>query len=157
MRKRGAHIKHTAAQPPGIVCISLDVRYETRLRMSVTAFTGGFAGKDHFLDMCDTHDLLALANSMAMRPVPGVPEVCKAAEIAILNIHDRELQTGKWGVSGDESAALVRMTKYESIKRWRANHPDLVVAQLNRAKARRLAARPPALCPVMAALTGMKL
>lgn len=61
-----------------------------------------------------------------------------------------------WG-AGKDAARPKRMTKYESIKRWRANHPDLVVAQLNRAKARRLAARPPALCPVMAALTGMKL
>lgn len=124
MRKRGAHIKHTAAQPPGIVCISLDVRYETRLRMSVTAFTGGFAGKDHFLDMCDTHDLLALANSMAMRPVPGVPEVCKAAEIAILNIHDRELQTGKWGVTGDESAALVLLAD-TAISFWSAQSGEM--------------------------------
>lgn len=124
MRKRGAHIKHTAAQPPGIVCISLDVRYETRLRMSVTAFTGGFAGKDHFLDLCDTHDLLALANSMAMRPVPGVPEVCKAAEIAILNIHDRELQTGKWGVTGDESAALVLLAD-TAISFWSAQSGEM--------------------------------
>lgn len=124
MRKRGAHIKHTAAQPPGIVCISLDVRYETRLRMSVTAFTGGFAGKDHFLDMCDTHDLLALANSMAVRPVAGVVEVCKAAEVAILNIHDRELRTGKWGVSADESAALVLLAD-TAIRFWSAQSGEL--------------------------------
>lgn len=124
MRKRGAHIKHRAAQPPGIVCISLDHRYETRLRMSVAAFTGGFAGKDHFLDMCDTHDLLALANSMAARPVPGVAEACKAAEIAILNIHDRELQTGKWGVGGDESAALVLLAD-TAIRFWSAQSGEL--------------------------------
>lgn len=124
MRKRGAHIKHTAAQPPGIVCISLDQRYETRLRMSVSAFRAGIAGKDHFLDLCDTHDLLALANSMAMRPVPGVPEVCKAAEIAILNIHDRELQAGKWGVTGDESAALVLLAD-TAISFWSAQSGEL--------------------------------
>jgi hypothetical protein len=124
MRKRGAHIKHRAAQPPGIVCISLDHRYETRLRMSVSAFRGGFAGKDHFLDLCDTHDLLALANSMATRPVAGVVEVCKAAEIAILNIHDRELRTGKWGVSGDESAALVLLAD-TAIRFWSAQSGEL--------------------------------
>lgn len=124
MRKRGAHIKHRAAQPPGIVCISLDQRYETRLRMSVTAFTGGFAGKDHFLDMCDTHDLLALANSLAVRPVAGVVEVCKAAEVAILNIHDRELRTGKWGVSADESAALVLLAD-TAIRFWSAQSGEL--------------------------------
>lgn len=124
MRKRGAHIKHRTAQPPGIVCISLDARYETRLRMSVTAFTGGFAGKDHFLDMCDTHDLLALANSMAVRPVAGVVEVCKAAEVAILNIHDRELRTGKWGVTADESAALVLLAD-TAIRFWSAQSGEL--------------------------------
>ena len=124
MRKRGAHIKHRAAQPPGIVCISLDQRYETRLRMSVTAFTGGFAGKDHFLDMCDTHDLLALANSLAVRPVAGVVEVCKAAEVAILNIHDRELRTGKWGVTADESAALVLLAD-TAIRFWSAQSGEL--------------------------------
>lgn len=124
MRKRGANIKHRAAQPPGIVCISLDQQYETRLRMSVTAFTGGFAGKDHFLDMCDTHDLLALANSLAVRPVAGVVEVCKAAEVAILNIHDRELRTGKWGVSADESAALVLLAD-TAIRFWSAQSGEL--------------------------------
>jgi len=124
MRKRGAHIKHRAAQPPGIVCISLDHRYETRLRMSVAAFTGGFAGKDHFLDMCDTHDLLALANSIAARPVPGVVEVCAAAEIAILNIHDREIATGKWGVSADESAAL-RLLATAALDFWSAQSGEL--------------------------------
>ena len=124
MRKRGAHIKHRAAQPPGIVCISLDQRYETRLRMSVTAFTGGFAGKDHFLDMCDTHDLLALANSLAVRPVAGVVEVCKAAEVAILNTHDRELRTGKWGVTADESAALVLLAD-TAIRFWSAQSGEL--------------------------------
>ena len=124
MRKRGAHIKHRAAQPPGIVCISLDQRYETRLRMSVTAFTGGFAGKDHFLDMCDTHDLLALANSLAVRPVAGVVEVCKAAEVAILNIHDRELRTGRWGVTADESAALVLLAD-TAIRFWSAQSGEL--------------------------------
>lgn len=124
MRKRGAHIKHRAAQPPGIVCISLDARYETRLRMSVTAFTGGFAGKDNFLDMCDTHDLLALANSLAVRPVEGVPEVCKMAEIAILLIHDRELRTGKWGVTADESAALVLLAD-TAIRFWSAQSGEL--------------------------------
>lgn len=124
MRKRGAHIKHRAAQPPGIVCISLDKNYETRLRMSVTAFTGGFAAKDHFLDMCDTHDLLALANSLAVRPVAGVVEVCKAAEVAILNIHDRELRTGKWGVTADESAALVLLAD-TAIRFWSAQSGEL--------------------------------
>jgi hypothetical protein len=131
MRKRGAHIKHRAAQPPGLVCISLDARYETHLRMSVTAFTKGFATKDQFLDMCDTHDLLALANSMAARPVAGVPEVCKLAEVAILNIHDREMQTGRWGVTADESAALTLLAN-TTLNFWSAQSGELFRAAYQR-------------------------
>lgn len=46
------------------------------------------------------------------------------------------------------------ISKAESILRWRAAHPYLFAAQLNRMKARRLAARPPRLDPLMAALMG---
>ncbi len=58
-----------------------------------------------------------------------------------------------WG-KGKDAPRPKTVAKYESVKRWRANHPDLVAAQINRAKARRLAAHPPKLDPLMAALTG---
>lgn len=48
------------------------------------------------------------------------------------------------------------LTKYQSVKRWRQANPDLHAAQINRAKARRLAARPPRLDALMSALMGAR-
>lgn len=58
-----------------------------------------------------------------------------------------------WG-AGRDAPRPKPITKAESIRRWRRAHPDLVCAQHNRAKARRLAAHPPRLEPLMAALLG---
>lgn len=58
-----------------------------------------------------------------------------------------------WGKSKDAPRPKP-IAKVERIRRWRAAHPDLFAAQLNRMKARRLAARPPRLDPLMAALLG---
>lgn len=58
-----------------------------------------------------------------------------------------------WG-AGRDAPRPKPITKAESIRRWRRAHPDLVCAQHNRAKARKLAARPPRLEPLMAALLG---
>lgn len=58
-----------------------------------------------------------------------------------------------WG-AGRDAPRPKPISKYESLRRWRAAHPDLVGAQHNRAKARKLAACPPRLDPLMAALMG---
>ncbi len=60
-----------------------------------------------------------------------------------------------WG-KGKDAARPKPIAKVESIRRWRAAHPDLFAAQLNRMKARRLAARPPRLDPLMSALLGVR-
>lgn len=58
-----------------------------------------------------------------------------------------------WG-EGKDALRPKPITKAECTRRWRAAHPDLFAAQLNRMKARRLAARPPKMEPLMAALIG---
>ena len=60
-----------------------------------------------------------------------------------------------WG-EGKDAPRPRPITKAECTRRWRAAHPDLFAAQLNRMKARRLAARPPRLEPLMAALLGAR-
>lgn len=60
MRKRGARIHHQAKAAPGLVAQNLSTEYETRLRMAVEAFRGGWAQAAHFDDLADTLDLLQI-------------------------------------------------------------------------------------------------
>lgn len=124
MRKRGARINHTAAQPPGIVCISLDRRYETQLRSSVLAFRQGYAGRDHWLDLCDTHDLVAIARKINNDTDEGVGGALDAAGIALLNVADRHEEKGKWGATADEYAALQLLADV-SLDYWSTHSGEL--------------------------------
>lgn len=124
MRKRGARIKHRAAQPPGLVCISLDKAYETQLRASTLAFSRGYACRDHWLDLCDTHDLVAIARRLNNDTDTGTSGALEAAGIALLNVSDRFDELGKWGTTADEYAAL-QLLQDVSLSYWSSHSGEL--------------------------------
>ena len=108
MKKRGAHIRHRAASVPGLIAQSLTAEYETRLRMAVEAFRGGWATSAHFNDLADTLDLLQIGIAIypAQRQDNGAAAACQVALVAMQNIRDRYQQRGRMGVSGEELKAL---------------------------------------------------
>lgn len=108
MRKRGSRITHQAKAPPGLIAQNLTTEYETRLRMAVEAFRGGWAQSAHFNDLADTLDLLQLG--IALFPVQKAdPSAAAAADIALVamqNIRTRYEQRAKFGTTGEEIKAL---------------------------------------------------
>lgn len=106
MRKRGAQIKHRAKAPPGLVCITVDPRYETQLLSSVQAFRQGYAGTEHYLDMVDTHDLMRIALQIHGQPDASVTAALDLACVALENIRDRYDEKGRMGTTSSEFDAL---------------------------------------------------
>jgi hypothetical protein len=108
MRKRGANIRHKAKAVPGLVAQNLGPEYETRLRMAVEAFRGGWAQSAHFNDLADTLDLLQLGIALYPRQKAD-PSTSTAAEVALVamqNIRERYESRGKIGTTGEELKAL---------------------------------------------------
>jgi hypothetical protein len=108
MRKRGAHIRYQAKATPGLVAQSLTTEYETRLRMAVEAFRGGWAQGAHFNDLADTLDLLQIGIGLfpSQRADPGAAAAAELALVAMQNMRDRFEIRGKLGVTGEELKAL---------------------------------------------------
>lgn len=109
MRKRGANFKHRTATVPGLVVQSTAKDYETRLRMAVESFRGGWAAAAHFNDLADCLDLMRLALEIlpGQQPDPNAEAVAELALVALQNIRLRHETTGRMGVTGDELQALV--------------------------------------------------
>lgn len=106
MKKRGARITHRAKTAPGIVAISIGPEFETHLRTSVLAFRAGYATRHHYLDLCDTHDLMRIAIEARSLDEPSTLAVLDLVAVALENIADRYADCGKFGTSGEEYAAL---------------------------------------------------
>jgi hypothetical protein len=106
VKKRGAHITHRAKSAPGIVAISIGLEFETHLRTSVLAFRAGYATRHHYLDLCDTHDLMRIAIEARSLHEPSTLAVLDLVAVALENIADRFQERGKFGASGEEYAAL---------------------------------------------------
>lgn len=108
MRKRGARIRHQAKAAPGLIAQNIDPAYETRLRMAVEAFRGGWAQGAHFNDLADTLDLLQIGIALypAQKADPGAEVAAELVLVAMQNVRERYEQRGKLGVTGDELKAL---------------------------------------------------
>lgn len=106
MKKRGARITHQAKAAPGIVAISIGPEFETHLRTSVLAFRAGYANRHHYLDLCDTHDLMRIAIEARSLHEPSTLAVLDLVAVALENIADRFQERGKFGASGEEYSAL---------------------------------------------------
>jgi len=108
MRKRGAHIRNRAKAAPGLIAQSLTAEYETRLRMAVEAFRGGWAQGAHFNDLAETLDLLQIGIALfpSQKADPGTAAAAEVALVAMHNMRDRFDARGKLGVTGEELKAL---------------------------------------------------
>jgi hypothetical protein len=108
MRKRGARIRHKAKAAPGLIAQNIGPEYETRLRMAVEAFRGGWAQAAHFNDLADTLDLMQIGLSIysGQKEDHGATAAAEVALVAMQNILVRHSVSGKLGVTGEELKAL---------------------------------------------------
>lgn len=108
MKKRGARITHQARAVPGLIAQSLTTEYETRLRMAVEAFRGGWSQSAHFNDLADTLDLLQIGIGLypAQKSDPSAAAAAEVALVAMQNILSRFEHRGRLGVTGEELKAL---------------------------------------------------
>lgn len=115
---------HRPKTPPCLIAVGMNNKHEGAMYSAVQAFRRGEATADHFLDLCDTRDITAIAHNMQGRHVDGLRAVMDAAEIALLNIRDRHKETGRFGASADELATLALLVDtYTNF--WLAQSGDL--------------------------------
>ena len=104
VRRAGPRIPRPAS-PPMLVTRGLqNTDLETRERMFIDAFAGGWATIEHFDNLADMRDCLLLA--AAFKKDAATIGMCRAAGIALMNIRDRYAKTKRMGVAGDELQAL---------------------------------------------------
>lgn len=123
MRKR-AHRVRRPAVVPCLVAVGLNTTHEATMLQAVQSFRVGRATADHFLDLCDARDITVIAHNAQGRDVPGMVPAMEAAQIALLNIRDRRQETGKFGATGDELAALAMLADFY-MSFWLAQSGDL--------------------------------
>ena len=105
MRKRCHTRTRRTATPPMLINRGLiNTELETVERMSVEAFSGGWATTDHFDTLADMRDCLLLA--AAHKRDAETIGMCRAVGIALMNIRDRYTRTQRMGVAADELQVL---------------------------------------------------
>lgn len=82
---------------------------ETRERMAVTAFSGGFANTKHFDVLVEMMNLLMIAGSRDKQREPIKTYAETVIAPALNNIKERYRKTGKLGVSAHELVTLREM------------------------------------------------
>ena len=92
----------TNARPPMIAVLHLIKELSITERLSVEAFSGGYAGTDHYDNLADCRDMIALA----AKGDDQAEAIAELAYVALANIRDRQAKTGKFGATGDELQAL---------------------------------------------------
>lgn len=77
-------------------------------RAALIALRSGWANYENsYQVIADCHGMMVLG--MKERPCSSTKAACDIGAIAILNIYDRQAETGKYGATGDELAALELM------------------------------------------------
>ena len=103
-RRAGPRIPRPVS-PPMLINRGLqNVDLETRERLFVEAFAGGWATTEHFVNLADMRDCLLLA--AAVKKDAATIGMCRAAGIALMNIRDRYAEAKRMGVTADELQAL---------------------------------------------------
>ena len=108
---------------------------ETRERMFVEAFAGGWATKVHFDNLADMRDCLLLA--AVVKKDAGTIGMCRAAGIALMNIRDRYAKTHRMEASAEELSVLREFaTTYRDYwLRQSATSYEIACAALDHARA----------------------
>ena len=102
-----------AARRPGIKCAPMlvmrglvNTRLETRERMAVEAFAGGWAGFEHFDTIADMQGVLLLAGSTSDQRKPAMIWARHTLGPVLGSIRERYQRTGKMGCNGEELKVL---------------------------------------------------
>lgn len=103
MRKRTRRTIRPAKAPCLVVLATLPELGITE-HISVQALAQGWATTDHFDNLADCRDLIAIAT--AEKPDAAATATAELALHALLGIKQRHQRTGKLGASGDELQAL---------------------------------------------------
>jgi hypothetical protein len=104
MRKRSAYRPRQTTTPMLVNRGLIEQEIETRERMLVEAFAGGWATTEHFDNIADMRNVMTLA--AAHKNDQSALNACEAMRIPMGNLRDRYAQTGRLGVSGDELRML---------------------------------------------------
>lgn len=123
MRKRTPR-KTRPATSPCLIAVGLNNKHEAGMIAAVQAFRRGYATVDNFLDLCDSRDITVIAYQMQKRHVDGMEAAMDATHTALMNIRDRREETGKFGASADELAALALLVD-TYMNYWLAQSGDL--------------------------------
>lgn len=133
MRKR-SNYRPRPLTPPMLITRGLqDEELETKERMIVQAFSGGWATTEHFDNLADMRNVLTLA--AAYKDDQDVLAICEAMRIPMGNIRLRYAQTNRMGVRGEEMKLLqVFVEVYRDFWiRQPAKLYEMACAELNRA------------------------
>lgn len=79
-------------------------------RMALEAFVGGWASKDSYDVLVECHTMLTLG--AVERKDESALAMARLASVALQNIRDRYAQTERFGISGDELAALREFVEF---------------------------------------------
>lgn len=107
--KLAKHRHHKVSAPMLVVRTLENTDMETRERMAVTAFSGGFANTRHFDVLVEMMNLLMIAGSRdeKRKPIKVYAETVIAP--ALNSIKERFKKTGKLGVTAQELITLRQM------------------------------------------------
>lgn len=103
-RKRSTYRPRPLTPPMLINRGLIEADIETRERMLVEAFSGGWATTEHFDNLADMRNLMTLA--AAYKQDKSAMTMCEAMRIPMANLRERHAQTGRLGVTGDELQLL---------------------------------------------------
>ena len=106
VRRHSARVPRLVTPPMLVSRGLIDTELETVERMSVEAFSGGWATTDHFDNLADMRDCLVLATATSHKRDADIIGMCRAAGIALMNIRDRYARTQRMGVAADELQVL---------------------------------------------------
>lgn len=104
MRKRSTYRARPKSAPMLINRGLAECDIETRERMIVEAFAGGWANTDHFDALADMRAVLVLA--AAAKQDHSTLAICDAMKIPMANLRERYARLKRFGLSGDELQLL---------------------------------------------------
>lgn len=103
-RKRSTYRPRPLTPPMLINRGLIEQEIETRERMLVEAFAGGWATTEHFDNIADMRNVMTLA--AAYKNDKSALAMCEAMRIPMGNMRERHAKTGRLGLTGDELQLL---------------------------------------------------
>ncbi|MEN6630011.1 MAG: hypothetical protein ABFC42_10225 [Sulfuricella sp.] len=104
MRKRSTYRPRHKSPPMLINCGLAESDIETRERMVVEAFSGGWANTNHYDTLADMRAVLVLA--AAAKHDQSTLAICDAMKIPMANLRERYARHQRFGLTGDELQLL---------------------------------------------------